>query len=613
MSFKPLPTQVAFHPDEVPSSFAARLAAANGYASLYQFAIHIGTTVAKLDEGEYDALSKIEMLTKTPLTELGRYAPKSTAYGRVRIGNARVYNRTHRDKNHRFCPGCVIDDLDGKSGPPQARSYVRFSWLVSEIDTCPHHGLPLAEWASSPQFTNDFARFAHAHADEMRAAATAHTKTVAPDYQVYMSRRIVGLHQNQFMDSIELDVLIDFCRNFGGFLLKRRPDRNAQDPTSVGYAVVSLGPDSIEQAILSARDYSRPTSHDMQKFFWRLLSWLQKNRTKSEFDDLIQMFEAIVSKHFPFAAGATIVNRLSQRQVHSVYTASKEYQLPPKKVRALLEASGNLHSDGLKDTQTWFSVSATHEILKAAANAISDTEAAANLGVSKMTFASLRRASLFAPETCGTRDDFQRVRREDIEQFKSALFHKLPLIADSGDRINVIKAARKARIQLAALLRHATLGRFSTMCVVDDSRSLPSLRVDFREVRRVAKATDQPELSAKEASCTPHEVKDLLRIKRSDIQKLVLAGHIENSAPKAMSTRYSKDRFRLQTVKAFHERYVSLCEISERMEITRRMARSETALLKLAPAIVLVSSDNPFYLRREVQPLWIASAPQSSD
>ena len=130
---------------EPAAGFASRLAALNG-RPLRDFLREMGIDTWAVDTGEHKAVRKLALRGGADPETLARFTPTQTKDKSYQIIAGQAFTRLSVFRTFfRYCPHCVLEDLDRFEGPAIARPWLRVEWLIEAVRTCPAHDVMLLE------------------------------------------------------------------------------------------------------------------------------------------------------------------------------------------------------------------------------------------------------------------------------------------------------------------------------------------------------------------------------------------------------------------------------------------------------------------------------------
>ncbi|MGO7156589.1 TniQ family protein [Rhizobium leguminosarum] len=480
-----LPVSVAFHPDvETPVSLASRLARAMAYPSVSD--LLDGQTVARGDE---DAIKMLSSWSGVPVDQLLRFAvPTSSEAGEWRLGDA-VFRKEMRVAGFRFCPRCLVEDMDIGSGRPAARPYERASWLTRAVTACTCHGELLVE-ATDDAPASDVALFV-AEGWHLRCLPGASADKAELEVDSYIEGRIAGHRTQSFIDRQEVHVLLMLFQFLGWFVQNRLPSFNlggesAEELTvrAAGFRLVNGGWEMIERMVKEAIAHHRPAALTIREFFGPLVRHLRRNVRAPAYAEVVGLFQALVEQNVPVGPGDRFVLPVQNRHLHSIRSAALEYGLDRKRVRKLLEVKEIVQVSSLSDRRVYVSVSDAERHLEMATANLNSVEVATILGTHNDRVRELVDRGLLASAETGVEGNrpFRRFAKASIDEFRERLFCRAPLAAGDDGLVSLHHACQRRSLTQTDIVELIFNGRLTNIGRSDETMTLSSLLVDLNEL-----------------------------------------------------------------------------------------------------------------------------------
>lgn len=298
-----LPVNVPYHPEtETPVSLVSRLARAMGFASIDELVRSGGTTVHAVARGEDDAMRTLSSWSGVSTDRLRRFAvPMRGEAGEWRLGDAVFRKEMRVAGRFRFCPRCLVEDVENGSGRPQSRPFVRAAWLTRAVMACTRHGELLVEGGEdAPE--NDVAMFtAKAWHLECQPGGSADDAELAVD--AYIEGRVTGNRTESFIDRQEVHVLLMLFHFIGWLLHNHLPSfivggkaASSHSVRAAGYLVTLGGREAIEMVVRQAVDLHRPAAHNTTEFFGPMVRRLRHNAAVPAYAEAVGLFQDLVER-----------------------------------------------------------------------------------------------------------------------------------------------------------------------------------------------------------------------------------------------------------------------------------------------------------------------------
>lgn len=258
-----LAVTVEFGFDETIASFTSRLATANRVGTL-QFCHHMGLSYQALTRGDATAISRLLKLASQKL-DPGRY--RSAVYRDrhfQQVGGELLRRPTFIQHSLRFCPVCVLDDIQNGRGPKNSRPYARLSWSVGCIRTCLRHEASLLPAIFRRPYTvAEVTRVLSQNAARIDCA-----KAIRParrtEFEEYVDGRLWGrIKSCRWIDGLELHDAVMMCERVGQALvfgtgrnIAAVSEFERSEATDAGYRLLGSG-DGVRENVLRNlhRDY----------------------------------------------------------------------------------------------------------------------------------------------------------------------------------------------------------------------------------------------------------------------------------------------------------------------------------------------------------------------
>ncbi|MFQ0815356.1 hypothetical protein AVM02_02325 [Brucella anthropi] len=216
-----LPVTLPFHEDESPISLVSRLARANSYDSLQSLLGFTHTSREAIVRGDHDALAEISELSGISIERLSNASIVHQHPGsNWKLGRA-IFNKEMRPgKMLRYCPHCVLYDIDRQPGRSIAKPYARSWWSCRGIEGCPEHGRKLVEHlVTSFDQRDDFATFVEQNVQTIRDQAHDDVRSSAPMLDRFLRDRIFKrAESDDLIDTLDAHIVAELSGYMGKFI-----------------------------------------------------------------------------------------------------------------------------------------------------------------------------------------------------------------------------------------------------------------------------------------------------------------------------------------------------------------------------------------------------------
>jgi hypothetical protein len=590
-------------PGEIPASYVCRLARLHGREPRI-FCTDFGITMQAVMDGKPEVLSKIEELAGLPsgtlsVTAIHReddcYRFRSEWLTKTSLRRERVY----------VCPVCIAEDIAAASGPPIVSAYSRAIWALASIRTCHLHNVALiecgqAEGTSRGDYSSAIGPVLGKIA---KIAATALPRSPS-SLETYILDRIFNGKGDAWVDNFDIPTLTKVCELIGALSMKGSDvtflAMSADDwqlAGGAGYDIVSQGEPGIKTFISDLwRVYpkTKAPTQGVQAVLGILHSWL-----RAETDDQ-EIIRDIIYRHvaetLPVGPEDQVLGRaVPIRRLHSIYTASKEFGIHPKRLRKLLALSGAIPADHAlrTDHANLFDAQKYAPLLARIATSMSLKEIETYLGADRV-YAKLLHDRGFIKPFISTEEDGlgeYAFAKDDLDDFLARLLRGSAPVAEFKPPVYPIAEASKRANRSAAEVVAAILeGRLTWRGRLTTAAGFSSVLVNLDEVKRVL-ADPEPDAIAK--------TKVHLHLATSARVVLEL---INEGVLSVEQVRNPKNRCPMQAipkiqVEQFKEKYISLYELSQKTETHPHKLTAKLDGLGIRPVFDKARISARFYLR----------------
>lgn len=606
-----LPVTVEFHSAETPLSLASRLAQGNGYRSMRAFLATTGTNATAIASGHPEAMAVLAHWSGVEEARLAAYPIASVTAGATwKLGHALMGRDMRPGRNHRYCPKCVVSDLENGSGRPFSRPYVRAAWMTRAVQNCHDHACEIKEAPASSQEQGDFASFVAKNVSTIRQEAI---DASAASFQIdqYVLARIDGLPANDFLDNFETYVAVDLCRHFGRFqkthrIAYDRCDLASHSDVECGFGSASAGRDLIEKIICQAIEQSKPMVYEMASFFGPLRDWLLRNHKKPEFSLVTEIFQDIAERNLPLGPDDAFVLPTRKRHLHSIRSAGLEYGMMEDRIQDLLLEANLIAPSELTSAQIYFDASRGHEVLSDALDTMTSVEIRTALGITDDRMRAILDAGLLRrveqPKD-GARV-FSRVQRSEFEAFKKALFGRSLDGSNMDGLVRLDKAAQRCRCQTETILKLGLEGSLKSLHIKDGRTTLSDLFVDWEEVRAwLSHSIPEVELldgTDSHRHLNVRETERRIGTARGTISELLRLGYLNTETRINPATRREQLYILADSVDAFIAEHICLALLSDRAGVFPGILRQKLEAEGVRPIYEPSGRNSRFYRRPDV-------------
>ncbi|QQF02429.1 TniQ family protein [Sinorhizobium meliloti] len=612
---------VDYHAGETRLGLTSRLAMANGFPSMRDFVAITGTSPHAINVGEPAAVAMLSQWSDFDAPLLSSWAIGTLERGATwRLGSALMSRDMRPGYTHRYCPKCVVGDLANGTGPTHLRPFMRVWWTTRAILNCPEHGCPIKEAKSDVHHAGDFALFIAKHLPQIEAEAR--DARMSPSFEVdkYVAARLQDIPASTFLDSLETYVAVDLCRNLGRFQQANSigGELPAVALTDIerGYAIASQGPSRIETVVADVIGLRKPSAGEFQSVFGSLREWLLRNYKREEFEGVVKLFQDFAERYLPIGSAETFVLPTSRRFLHSVRSASFEYNMMEDRVYNLVVQAGLVEPSELTSGRIYFDADRGHEVLTAALETLTTSEIATIFGTDIDTVRSMLDANLMPRvEAFGNSRVYSRVRKQDVDAFLERLSVDIARDNELARLDDLANACRVARCKKYEIFELALNGELPSLRRSPESGLLCCYLVDPAELRAGIEAKRRRTAKEKrhDKTSTLFAGNQLLywtevsrRLRASGITGLTLLklGFLQGVDAVCPRTWLRKKYVTLKSLEKFERTHVSLWSLAAQRGISPRKLRRELDAKGIRPIFdqtVTASRPSLFYRRKDVR------------
>jgi hypothetical protein len=599
---------VPLNDGETPTSFASRLAQANGRDRVRDFALDIGLDFSGIVAGQEYPLVQLASFGGCSLEALNRWAAISIEDQTLLHGEIFGW-RTLRRSRLFACPACLMSDLANDDLDLEVRQWGRAVWQIESVRTCVAHGQALMEIAhvNDPGSLHDFAALAFTHMHNLEHLNATSARRSLSMLEMYAHARLeVGPRGNRFVDTMPLGAVMRLSQNIGAvtaFGSKVRIDDLAEDELhmaeAIGFEVISKGESGVRQALerLLRAFFEGNSAWGLRAIFGRLYEWLAYENDDPVYDQIRDIIERHVLETLPIGAGTKIFRKeVAVRRIHSLHSASIEYGLHPRRIRKILLERGVINASDVEktDERILFSVEAAEEHLAPLVDTLSLVKATKYLNASRQHAQLLFNTGVIPAIVRGGKGALNKhaIRRADLNTFLSNLTASARPDVTGGS--NIPYAARRANCSAIEIVNLLLDHRLTKVGMDHGARGFLSVLVDIDEVKSLVRGQEHGGLSLRDVE---RKMQWSTRVLSALIEQGLLPSTVAinpvNRCPQRIVTSADLD--------AFDRSFVSITTLSKELRIQNRKLK---ALLTAAgidqdPAFEHVPAT--FYRRTKIQ------------
>lgn len=590
-----------FH-DESLTSYCSRLAAAN-VKTAPDFCLDMGIRFQDVIQATDFAVKKLAEIGDLPIESILRAAIGKKGDSWI-VGGEAINNKFYVRTQLRICPRCFEEDARALDRMPGVRHYMRRSWSLQFVRTCPDHNCALNDFGRSPLH----AIRCHDFIDSLMASdigpgfGQVRPRTLS-GFERFSLDRLEGIRRHgDTLDTMPLERGGYLCEVLGiALLYGNNTDQAAIDEDQLwhagekGYQYLSKGRDGLRDALdvfhgrleLNKSDFGGGKLYGR---FYKIL-WDQRDpvwdQIKRDIHDYA--FEAL-----PLSQTANVFGTSKKASHISETELRTQFGLRPSHLRKMAVALGMLDAASAKSGAVPKDVA--RKVAEILADSLLAKKAAGVLGITYPKFAKYRRAGIFEPVIVPGNGVTlsERFSKRALEAFLESIYPAVGSpVAEGLKPINV--AAKLARCRDSDVLKLVHDKKLKRVGWDNGKVGLEAVLVDPEEVL----ALDQPHVSEDPSL---DEVGEILNVGSDAARSLCGSGYLPCYDGK---NRYNQatQYVRHSDIEAFRAEYISLSEMAFECSDRFRELQSAINTKRIRPSIPKASKHPNFYRRSEIEAL----------
>ncbi len=598
---------VPFHDGETVVSFASRLAAAN-FVGLREFCQDVGLDRQRIIDGDGEEIERLCALAGLAPIPRSQVCERD---GRFHWINGELLSKASFLRNRlRYCPHCLREDIARGNGAKRARPFARLIWGVTYIRTCSRHEVLLRTADSSElDGSHDIAAMISA---EMAKADFNETPTqcATTSFENYIVRRISGEKENfGFWDELPLYAFGRMCELVGATIVcgKRFIAEEIDDLTwstcgEEGFSLIKQGEGAFRRFLEDLHsDFWEKTGDVAGRLaYGRLYERLAHETDDPVYDCVRALIRDVALSCLPIGPGYEMFGPVNERRVHSIQSASAEFEVHPRTLRKLLIASGEVSEAAAENTNARILVDSNKVAdLVAKFNArLTWNEARLHLNTTRTFWNVLSREGYVSPalkvENSGIGvNPFYLA--SDLDAFMTLLTPRTtrPL----SKRLGVAPMAstiKQANCKFNELINLLLDQKIENVFVDPTTNGLDAFWFDVAEVKQLTKLPNHGGLSLAEAETR-------LALNWRVLLKLIEHGFLPVEIAVNPVNRCPQKIIRPQAIDGFEAAYVSLFNYARERGRHFLKLRKELEELGITPAITKDLVGASFYKRTDLR------------
>lgn len=453
------------------------------------------------------ALASLGALTDVAPEQLAHSALRRTGGRNFTLAGQELTAPALRRHSAVICPRCLVQDTETGRFGNELDMYQRSAWEVVHIRTCSLHSIPLLDLRgpANNHYAFDFMSQLNNRFDQIEAAAKRAAHRKVSDYELYLLARIAGERRmmNGWLHTLPFWLAAKLCEMIGVLILFGRTpnlrsltEHDWAQAGSAGFDVVKHGVDALKDFLTHLQVSSDFTGGaGPKKWYGRLYEWLASSETDLDLEPVRSVVRAHIVATAPVAAGEVVLGQVvTERRVHSVFSASRAFGIHPLTIRKIVAAASLLpaHHTTIADNQLTFPAEAAEPLLRDIATGIPAKDIVDYLSMTR-TQVKTMKGVFFRPilEHPGIEPLY---RKDDLDRFMARILDGAVPMADGKlsepdqhSQMSIGAATARANCQVQEVVelildrRLAWVGRDVSL------KGFASVLVDLDEVKQLVR------------------------------------------------------------------------------------------------------------------------------
>jgi hypothetical protein len=348
------------------------------------------------------------------------------------------------------------------------------------------------------------------------------------------------------------------------------------------------------------RFYTRSTFMGGRSLFGRLYEMMAHGTKDPAFDPIRDILKDVTIESLPLGPGDEFFGPVTERRLHSVQSASKQFGIHPKRLLRLLVNSGTVAPNAAIMTfdRIVVDAAAMEQFAMDAMATIDAKEAKVRLGLPEASFEELVRGGALVPYGGADYDKDRRgaSRRFQISQVDELLVKLRSAVTTEAtdEMVDIYLAARKATCtirEIFDLLLSDSLMRVATLAPKTTFRHI---RLDPNEIKSKTRLEDH-------GCFTLREVEALLPSTTRTVKALVVEGHLPSKLIRNASKRSLQPVVEPAALELFKAEYASIGNLATKLGTRTWSLLRELDQANILPAFEV--AETRFYRRSDADRL----------
>ncbi|WP_084798616.1 TniQ family protein [Pleomorphomonas koreensis] len=603
---------------EPAAGFASRLAALNGRL-LGDFLREMGIDTWAVDTGDSEAVRTLALRGGADPGALARFTPTQTADKKYHIIAGQQFTRLSVFKTYfRYCPHCVIEDLERFEGPATARPWLRVEWMIDAIRVCPKHDTMLIDVdPGHRRFTSpDFCEAIGKLAPGLRQQADHAVRLPHSLLVDWIIDRLDGASSpTDALADLPMYAVLELATAIGLSALhpsriktKTLTEQQWAAVTEEGFRVLCGGEPALtvllgrlNEVLMESRG-----AIGLRDAYGALYTLLQKTIADPIYDRFRSMVRQFAIETLPLNPGTEIFGEVLERpRVYSIHSASKVSGVHVASLRKLFARKGLVDGEktsALRDHRVLVRAEDIEEMLGGMKGSLSTPEVEAATGIPRMHLKALIAGGYLPTVTnsAGKRRAKHSFTQQAVDDMLERIFEGAVPVETPTDRQRSIGDARRAAdAKIDFVLSLIFEGRLAWKGLLGGKREYGAVLLDADEVTAIVRKGPE-----REGLIKGELQKFIPGLNHVAVSSLIELGHFSVTQEFNKETRRMMPVITRQSAEAFRAEYVTLGELSRTTGL-----HPKVILKRLHEANILPAEDQGklsifLYRRREVSALY---------
>ncbi|TBZ93189.1 hypothetical protein E0H63_36115 [Rhizobium leguminosarum bv. viciae] len=596
-----------FNADETIASYCSRLAAACGYRHARSFGADLGFRFQGLVVGDEADVQTFADVLGTSVASL--FPGTVVTRNRMTTVLGQQLSKTLVERQRlRFCPFCVQEDEKHMEGRRGFRAYGRVLWLVTPIRMCKRHGVGLVTSGHNPAsaFVHDFAANLSVEKENIQELRSDAAPWESDNLQDYAEARFAGLNTGAaWLDTLPFYVAIRLCEMVGAaerhgirFRMATIDQREWSACAGTGYDLLRGGESGLRELLATQlqRFHHGKGPPGGRALFGRIYEWLAHETDDEGYEPVRMIMRDVAISNLPLGPGDEFLGPVTERRLHSVWSASAEFGMHVKRLQKLV-VNGDLvpvEDQARTPDRILLPADILERLAVEARESLDIHEAQDHLGVNERQLAALVKRGILTPHGGNCFDAqvpvYRRFIRSDLDAFLGSL--QAVVTCEDDTRLSDIGAvSRKFNRAFEEIVQLVLTGELKTVAWAVDNIGTAAVRIDPEEIKE--------RLLREGHDCfTFRDLEKMIPVSYRIIQALVGDGHLATVSRRSPVKRTWHTVVKPDVFSAFRREFVPLSNLSVIRGWSSRKLRLHLDQAGFEPAFT--SGNMPFYRRAEV-------------